>query len=98
MERESLYYLLRHVFLPPQLPQETDRNDAKDYLLTERVYHILKRFGDTLHAGAQPSLTNCVSMLGNLLASRTPSGLDSETLNAQLSSMANKGSGALSHD
>lgn len=48
-EDEDLKYILEHVFLPPQLPQEHDRDThRKDLRLLEYVINTAETFSNTL--------------------------------------------------
>jgi len=46
-----LQYLIRHVFLPPQLPQESEANGSRlDHYLLLKVEKASRRFIKLLHA------------------------------------------------
>lgn len=53
-----LQYLIRHVFLPPQLPQESDSNGCRmDHRLLLQVEQASRRFIEFLDASDESTIT-----------------------------------------
>jgi len=92
VKSEELHYLMRHIFLPPKLPQKADRDDTRDALLTEEVHRTLTEFDCLRHNTEMLSLAECISMVGNMQVARATSwSLSHERIDTQLSTMRNGG-------
>jgi hypothetical protein len=85
---KDLEYVIRHVFLPPKLPQQDDSASRNDLLLTQLVKNALVSASAAVQSSDQyPSL---LSMLDVMLDENN--GVMSTTkLNGDLESMNEKG-------
>jgi hypothetical protein len=86
---EDLEYVVRHVFLPPQLPQEDESGSKNDRLLTQLVK-------DTLESAAALSSVQCPwaslsTMMNVMLDDNGDDAISTSVLNSALVSLKDKG-------
>ncbi|KAL3419433.1 hypothetical protein PVAG01_09655 [Phlyctema vagabunda] len=71
---DRLLYMIHHVFLPPQLPQEDDSSSDLDHALAEQCEAALELFRTHLPTEQHLKWATCTKMLGNTLTLRTRNG------------------------
>lgn len=84
----SLEYMINHVFLPPQLPQDDDSGSTDDIPLLQEVGAALDAFQSYLPMQQHQKLDTCARMVKTVLKLRdSGSGLDREKLGKCLEEM-----------
>jgi hypothetical protein len=68
---KGIMFLIHHLFLPPQLPQEDDTKPSLDRLLLDTVQEALLQYGelDKSHKGAMAKIVRAVGSLRAVLGS-----------------------------
>ncbi len=96
----DIEYIIRHVFLPPKLPQKDDEDVEKDTCLIEAVLAALISFRDKYAISEQQEerfveWSACVKMLDNMLELRNQGGeelkLEADKLEEKLRGMIDGG-------
>ncbi|OCK72928.1 hypothetical protein K432DRAFT_340909, partial [Lepidopterella palustris CBS 459.81] len=90
---EALLYQINHIFLPPQLPQEDDKNVLHEKALMKTVYHGLIHFRRSLvDQRCEKLLTRCTDMMKRMMRIHDANGLlDSKLLEKELLELDNFG-------
>lgn len=70
----KLEYIINHVFLPPKLPQEDDRDSAKSAALAEELVEALRAFRTYSTQQDLPTWTSLARMVENMSRIRDESG------------------------
>jgi hypothetical protein len=73
MSLSHLEYVIRHVFLPPKLPQSDDTDPANDASLTKAVHDALVAFLAHVPADERQVWNTCVETTSNMLEMRNSS-------------------------
>ena len=84
---EARLYMINHVFLPPELPQEDDRNECREWSLMEDVLIGLQRFRGLLPSDQQGLglLDRCSDLMERMKRTRDQNGfLLKEILDAEV--------------
>lgn len=96
----NIDYIIRHVFLPPKLPQKDDEDAEKKTCLIEAVLAALISFRDKHDISEQQEesfmeWSACIKMLDNMLELRNQCGeeleLEADKLEEQLREMIDGG-------
>ena len=88
----SLNYVITHVFLPPKLPQEDDRNSNQDSALIEECRAALRSFRARLSGRERQRWVDLILMLSKMLELRDASGdMLSEKVESALEAMQGTG-------
>lgn len=99
-DNNHIDYIIRHVFLPPKLPQKDDEDAEKNTCLIEAVLAALVLFRDKHDMSEQQEESSmewsaCIKMLDSMLELRNQSGeeleLDADKLEEQLRKMIDGG-------
>lgn len=94
-EDDNLDYIIRHVFLPPKLPQKDDENFEKGTCLIEAVLAALILFQQEYVSEQQEEERAewgaCVKMVENKLRIQCGRGLEADKLGEKLSRMDDRG-------
>ncbi|KAF6803348.1 hypothetical protein CMUS01_15113 [Colletotrichum musicola] len=67
-------YLVRHVFLPPQLPQSDDSSHGNEMALVQCAHDALVRFRSHISESQQEPVTLATGLLRNMLSVHKPLG------------------------
>jgi hypothetical protein len=86
---EHLEYVIRHVFLPPQLSQEDESGSRNDRLLTQLVKAALKSAAALL--SVQCPWASLSTMMNVMLDDDGDGAISTSTLNSALLSLKDKG-------
>lgn len=73
LSRDTLLFLVHHVFLPPKLPQKDDSAFGFDFALLEMVIEALGAFRFFFNGRQLPTIDAMTSMLLNMKAVHTHS-------------------------
>lgn len=101
MDKDNfIHYMIRHVFLPPKLPQKDDEDVEKDTCLIKALLAALISFRDKHDISEQQEerfvdWSACIKMLDNMLELRKQCGkegeLEADELEEKLSGMIDGG-------
>lgn len=94
LDRESLDYIIHHVFLPLRLPESDDTNAGVEKALLQHVHSALTAFQE-LHvrsgiAGLQ-GIARCILMVQRMISMNQDGALDAGLLNKKLGEMQTDG-------
>lgn len=92
LDPSRLNYLIHHVFLPPELPQQDDSSPAMENVLAKYCLSALKSLQDLLDEPGSPFWKSCINMVDKLVRLRGNSGvLPSKELGKELVSLGHTG-------
>jgi hypothetical protein len=91
---KTLLYQINHVFLPPKLPQESDKDAFQDRYLVEMVRLYLGDFNRFVWVQDQKDrLDRCAGIMDRLIRTRDNSGyLDQNLLKDEMGKLGIRGS------
>lgn len=84
-------YIVNHVFLPAQLPQEDDFDISREHALCGVIERCVSEYAAQAHANRKQRWNRMHSMIGNLQRSHETVSLTSEHVNDSLSEMKELG-------
>lgn len=88
----SLLYIIRHIFLPPRLPQKDDHNFENDIALLKCLLDCIKDFEKSAPQECRGRWKACTTLVQSLLPARETSGaLDAAKLQDSLVDMTSGG-------
>jgi len=91
-DKEALIYQINHVFLPPDLPQEDDKNESHEKALLETVCLGLKLFREYFPTNQRYKLDHCIRMVDNMICIRDRNGfLDPIILDDKIENLSDYG-------
>lgn len=92
LSSSNLEYIITHVFLPPKLPQEDDRDPKQDLALTEQCRAALRSFRACVSDRQRRRWVAPILMLSKMLELRDASGdILSEKVELSLEAMQGTG-------
>lgn len=91
-------YIVNHIFLPPQLPQEDDFDIVKEHALCKLVEDCAEEYAGRLPPGQRPRWNRMTKMLKNLRISQVSISLTKECVNQAISEMKHGGMLAIYFD
>lgn len=68
LSREEVHYLIHHIFLPPQLPDEDDAAPTNDHALIQIVVRSLTRFRDRVPEIQHQMVDEATAMMRRMAA------------------------------
>jgi hypothetical protein len=88
-----LYFLIRHIFLPPKLPNANTNSTAKERELLGTVHDALTQFRPFLYAEQTLMLDRCIRMLKCMMDARSGVGtmLKIDVFQQQIEDLAENG-------
>ena len=88
VDAQNLYDLVNHIVLPPRLPQSAD---IKPEIIEQNLLHLVRDVLPAMESGTCPAWTDIARMLSKLDLVKNANGLDSNTLRADLATLAPDG-------
>ena len=70
----AITYMIHHIFLPPELPQEDDFDPQHERILLDTISDALQMFKTAAEYGQQDIIESVRVMIGHLRISRDDSG------------------------
>lgn len=96
--KDSILYLTRHVFLPPELPQKDDFNPKYEKALLDIVVETIDKFGRYFARNDDNLARSVLSAMQNMRAmynESTGTTVDERLLADALEDICNKGNGCV---